>query len=189
MLPQFRAHALALACIASSCASAAATAGDLAACAAMEDDSARLACYDALAVPGRRSATTPDAQVVAPTSVDASPVQATDGAGRAASPAGGSAQDAEDEFGLSEADKRARDPDQDAARRRTSISGTVTRATRDPYDRLVVTLDNGQVWVQNEGRSGIYLRPGETVTITQGSLGGYALRSERYGKVRVRRVK
>lgn len=151
--------------------SAAAVAGDLAACAAIDDDRERLACYDALA--GRKS----------------DRPQAPTGAATATSLPAAAAPGATEEFGLSEASKKARDPERYAASRPASITGQVKQTSRDPYDRFIVTLDNGQVWVQNEGRSGIYPRPGETVTITQGSLGGFALRSERFGTVRVRRVK
>ena len=62
-----------------------------------------------------------------------------------------------------------------------------------PYERLVVTLENGQVWRQIKGdtqRIRVDLKRNQTVDITESSLGGYKLRlNEMRRTVRVERVK
>ena len=50
-------------------------------------------------------------------------------------------------------------------------------------------LDNGQVWEQTETVSGLYVRPQESVTIIQGIMGGFQLRSAEGKLTRVHRVK
>ncbi len=62
-----------------------------------------------------------------------------------------------------------------------------------PYRRLLVTLDNGQVWRQIKGdtqRIRVDLRRNQTVDISESSLGGYKLRlNEMRRTIRVERVK
>ena len=90
----------------------------------------------------------------------------------------------EDDFGLPEPTEPAE------LRRRT---GTVVAASRDPYGKLTLTLDNGQVWKQKEMRS-FDLPPiadGEPrVTIWKGRLGGYSLKLEGRSKaIQVKRLR
>ena len=62
-----------------------------------------------------------------------------------------------------------------------------------PYERLVVTLENGQVWRQITGdtqRIRVDLAKNQTVDISESSLGGYKLRlNEIRRTVRVERVR
>ena len=62
-----------------------------------------------------------------------------------------------------------------------------------PYQRLVVKLENGQVWRQIKGDAQqirVDLRRNQTVDITESSLGGYKLRlNEMRRTIRVERVK
>lgn len=62
-----------------------------------------------------------------------------------------------------------------------------------PYRRLLVTLDNGQVWRQIKGdtqRIRVDLGRNQTVDITETSLGGYALRlNEMRRTIRVERIR
>jgi len=53
---------------------------------------------------------------------------------------------------------------------------------------LRVTLNNGQVWEQAESRTGFWLRPGQTVTITPGVLGSFFLTDDEHQRVRVKRI-
>ena len=61
-----------------------------------------------------------------------------------------------------------------------------------PYERLVVTLDNGQVWRQIKGdtnRIRVSLDRNQTVDISESSLGGYKLRlNEMRRTIRVERI-
>jgi hypothetical protein len=52
-----------------------------------------------------------------------------------------------------------------------SLSGQVTAVEKDPYGRLIITLDNGQVWKQKEGR--IRAKVGDTARVRRGGMGGY----------------
>lgn len=57
----------------------------------------------------------------------------------------------------------------------------------DPYDHFIVTLGNGQVWRQVEGR--LKVKTGDTVSIQKTVAGGFFLQLNGEGrKVRVRRV-
>ena len=62
-----------------------------------------------------------------------------------------------------------------------------------PYNRLQVTLENGQVWLQITGdtqRIRASLRKNRTVDIEESSLGGYKLRLNEMGRtIRVERVR
>lgn len=56
-------------------------------------------------------------------------------------------------------------------------------------DRLSFQLDNGQVWVQNESRSGFPSAVGDPVTIKKGALGSIWLMTGKRWGTRVRRVR
>ncbi len=69
----------------------------------------------------------------------------------------------------------------------------VARYDQVPYERLVVTLENGQVWRQIKGDTQsirVDLKRNQTVDITESSISGYKLRlNEMRRTVRVERVK
>lgn len=62
-----------------------------------------------------------------------------------------------------------------------------------PYERLVVRLENGQVWRQIKGdtkRIRVDLKRNQTADITESNLGGYKLRlNEMRRTIRVERIK
>jgi hypothetical protein len=62
-----------------------------------------------------------------------------------------------------------------------------------PYERLVVTFENGQVWRQIKGdtnRIRVNLDRNQTADIRESSLGGYKLRlNEIRRTIRVERIK
>jgi hypothetical protein len=55
------------------------------------------------------------------------------------------------------------------------MTAVVTKITQRPRGELVMTLDNGQVWVQNEAAAYFPLKPGDTVEISVGLLDSYVL--------------
>jgi hypothetical protein len=55
------------------------------------------------------------------------------------------------------------------------IQAVVSGVARRPRGELVITLDNGQVWVQLEPQAYYPLEAGETVHISKGVLGSYLL--------------
>jgi hypothetical protein len=151
----------------------AAAGADLAACRAIADDGARLACYDALA----EAATTP--AVAAPLPHAASPAPA--GAAVAGAPT------ATDLFG--------RDSDTAAAELGAAagvtplpeLKATLTAVDRAPDGRLRLTLDNGQAWSQVDTRRA-NLQPGDAVVIRRGAFGSFLLSAGRgQAALRVRR--
>ena len=62
-----------------------------------------------------------------------------------------------------------------------------------PYERIVVELENGQIWRQIKGdtqRFSVSLRKNQTVDITESRFGGYQLRlNEMRRTIRVERIK
>jgi hypothetical protein len=130
-------------------------------CAALDDDRARLACYDSIF--GRPAV--------------------------AAAPAAATATDPEADFGLTEAAKRAREPEESRERFPESISGTVAKVARQPAGELVLTLENGQVWTQVQVDARARVAVGDTVTIKKAALGSHLLVTEDRYATRVRRVK
>jgi hypothetical protein len=154
-------------------------------CAGVSDDRARLACYDGIfskpAAADRDSAPAVPASGAAraETAVSSTPAAAT--AAAASSP--------QDDFGLSDTAKRARDPEKAKELIPQSMSEKVASVGRRPTGELVVTLDNGQVWVQIETTTMARISAGDTVTIRKAALGSYQLVSPNKVTVRVRRVK
>jgi hypothetical protein len=71
----------------------------------------------------------------------------------------------------------------------TSLTAHIAAATSLPYGRLRLVLDNGQVWEQTEEDWGFAPQSGAAVTISRGALGGFWMATERYKKVRVKRIR
>lgn len=134
-------------------------------CAGLTEDRERLACYDGIF---RQPVTAPGAVLPVAT----------------VAPAPGNPVD---EFGLSEAAKRARDPEK-AKLLPESISDRVARVRKLPTGELVVTLENGQVWTQIGADPRAKVATGDTVTIKKASLGSYLLVTASRIATRVRRV-
>ncbi len=185
--------------VAGACAlSARASSGsDGASCVAVNDDAARLACYDrafgrnsasrtaatagAVAAGTRQraaAAAAPKSPAVAsPTAVHATPTAATP-------------KDPVAEFGLTEAAKQAKDPAKaaEAAKAPTSVTAKVISVRFKKYGEFVVTLDNAQVWEQNEPMPSAIVRVGDTVTVKKAVLGSYTLVTASRVATKVHRV-
>ena len=121
----------------------AAPAPDGASCVAVNDDAARLACYDRAF--GRKAASSRTAA----TAASAAPVAAPP---TSAIPAPAAPKDPVAEFGLTEAARQAKDPVKaaEAAAAPTSVTAKIISVRFRKYGEFVVTLDNAQVWEQNE---------------------------------------
>jgi hypothetical protein len=151
----------------------------------MQDDRARLACYDSIF-----GSPVVDADSGARTS--AAPAAAGAAAGTAAGPPAAAAATAtapDPDFGLTEAAKRAREPEEARNQLPESISGTVAKVGRQPAGELVVTLENGQVWTQVQVDARARVAVGDTVTIKKAALGSHLLVTAHRYATRVRRVK
>jgi hypothetical protein len=143
-------------------------------CVAIDDDRARLACYDE--AHGRAAAGAPMA------------VPATTAAATKATlvpPAAPSPEQATQTFGLSA--EKVLGPRQGP----TEIKARVTAVqANEVTGRAVVTLDNGQVWQQVEAtRAQRRPRAGDEVVIREASLDSYLMVTPERGSARVRRVR
>ena len=158
---------------------AAAAAGDPKSCASINDDAARLACYDAAV--GRSPRPSTAAPVAAPAA--AKPVQrpatapASVPVAPAQAPAAAAAKDPVAEFGLSDSAKAARDPAKaaEAAAAPQSVTAKVISVRWRKYGEFVVTLDNGQVWEQTEPMPSAIVKVGDAVTIKKALFGSFTL--------------
>jgi len=161
-------------------------------CAAIADDRSRLACYDALfgrpSVPAPAGAAAEAAPATASASGGTSAVSSA-AAGAAVSVPADGATNPEADFGLTEAAKRAREPEQSREMRPESISGTVAKVGRQPAGEFIVTLENGQVWTQLQVDTRARIAVGDTVTIKKAALGSHLLVTAGRYATRVRRVK
>ena len=140
-------------------------------CAKVADDAARLACYDAAFGRAAAAETAAGAAVVAPAiGVPASP---------------------EAEFGLTGAAILARDPEKAAAEERkpTALEATVTGLDQKPGGQLVLTLDNGQTWIQSEAGLNSRVRVGDRVKIRKAALGSFVLVTPAGVGMKVRRIR
>jgi len=185
---------------------------EIAACAEIAEDEERLACYDAVAAeltgeggeaPGaaakrgaeanRRSAPRAAGRADTPEPGKRGGGEAPGKRGseqthgeRAASKEGADktekAETEDDRFGLPpEGDEEEEDDD---TRRMTVAETQETRR----LDRLVLTMENGQVWRQTEDQSLPPVEPGMEVTIEEGIFGGFSL-SVSGRTIRVERVR
>jgi hypothetical protein len=136
------------------------------ACVSIDDPLERLACYDEAFGRGQAAAS-PD-----PGEADAAPR------------APGSAE----EFGLSEAQLRARHPGRPSEVRVENVEGTVTSLAHRSTGERVVTLDNGQVWLLTEPTVRGPLREGDTVIIRRAALGSFQLVTPGRVALRARRI-
>ena len=94
------------------------------------------------------------------------------------------------EFGLTEAAKQAKDPAKaaEAAAAPTSVTAKVLSVQFRKYGEFVVTLDNAQVWEQNEPMPSAIVRVGDTVTVKKAVLGSYTLVTAARVATKVHRV-
>lgn len=142
---------------------------ELRVCRSLTDDQARLICYDAAVDRSRKSS----AGRPAPARAEPAPVAAT----AAGSAAAVNQIDREDLFGKS-GDEVQREVEAAAgAEQMDSLSATVTKLQKYTYDKVLITLDNGQVWKQVDSSS-LRLRVGDAVDIERASLGSFMLKKK-----------
>jgi hypothetical protein len=172
----------------------------LVACMNINDDTARLACYDAQL--GRQPASTAPASPpsVATNAAAAAPVASAPSAPvgqappvqAAAAPApvpvapAGNPQDA---FGLTAEQREARAAKSNEVPKVDRITATVVAAKMTASGRLLLTLDNGQQWAQVEPSRQQYFYEGDPITIRKASLGSYLASGPKSGTgIRIKRI-
>jgi hypothetical protein len=167
-------HALVLMSLAGAALAASPTPDDLRRCAAIADSLARLVCFDQLSAslpPDAPAATSkkapPAAPVAAPAAVPAAP------AAPVAAPAAAS-------LGAESLPKTH--DDRTASAGPTTMTAQITAVVETQGNMFRITLDNGQVWQTQEGRSMFTVRVGDTVRIDRRSLGSYLISKVQNGK-------
>jgi hypothetical protein len=167
-----RALLIALLAIGGSTVAHAATAPEWAAeCAKLDDDAARLACYDVRNPPHKRAAGSPNASVGRTPAPVPPPASAPAAIPAAPGP----------DFGLPE---RAAP----AAAKPADLVALVESVSQRASGELLLKLDNGQSWAQVVRNSDVRIKAGERVTIARGAFSGYLLSSDSGATMRVRRL-
>ncbi|WP_299946017.1 hypothetical protein [uncultured Microbulbifer sp.] len=70
-----------------------------------------------------------------------------------------------------------------------SIEATITHIQAAAYDKRIITLDNGQIWRQNDDKR-IHWNVGDPIVVERGLLGSFFMKpAEGRRKIRVKRLK
>lgn len=134
----------------------------LLACANEADAARRLRCFDAAVAGLHRAPAAPAASVAASAAKASAPPAAPP-------PAVASQASPEEKFGA----RGDLKPEQH--KELSEITAKVTELGTRPYGELVLTLDNGQVWVERTPNSKIKVKVGDQVKIESGALGSFTL--------------
>jgi hypothetical protein len=159
------------------------------ACAREKDATVRLACFER-AVAARHATTATAPAQPAAAAAKPTPAQPAAAPSAAAATNAAPARAPDSEIGLEHRQLRKLHPD----RPETALGAVLleARVVRVLERRPLISafeLDNGQVWEQIETVSDLWVKPKETVTIRQGLMGGFILKSAAGPTVRVHRTK
>jgi hypothetical protein len=189
--------ALTLSCTAAGAASPPATLpASVAACLRVTDAGQRLACYDqsvaallpaTIVAPPAAPVAAATPAIKAPPAAPAAPPVAASKAASAVAAAAPVAAPAPT-FGQEQLSSKQRPPADPADQ---TLHAKVTALRAPVPDTYRITLDNGQVWQQQESRFGFSLTAGDSVTLGKGAMGSYRLWRDADGPkawVRVTRI-
>lgn len=171
-------------------------AADMIACSAVRGDKARLECFEK-ALPALRKAF-PEANAMAEAQREDMRAAAKEaekqsfGLSNAVAAAG--APFKEEDFGAENLPQPAENADGEPDEAVNSITSGVVEIGRTLRGKMIVVLENGQVWRQPDyDRSTPYIpknAEGRTATVKKGSLGSYVMKiSDTHDAFKVRRVK
>jgi len=148
----------------------------LAQCKAVKNVLKRLACYDGVA---QRAGGMQDSQL--PEAYTQRPANPNSGAATASASVPSQQSGTRNTFGLEEQIK------QQAQSEIGEITGVVGKVAEGPRDELLITLDDGQVWLQTD-TTRFKLKSGDSVVIERGVLGAFYLKKAGHSKrIRVKR--
>jgi len=153
------------------------------ACASVDNDIARLECFDReVARFGGAATVVAPTQSIAPSGPPPTANVATAPQTEVAPPNA--------DFGLS-GDLRRRKIEEERKTRPVAeeLTAVVTKVTERPHGELVLELDNGQVWTQPEKKFGTIIKAGEKVRITQGAMNSFFLSTDAGTTTRIRRIR
>ncbi len=144
---------------------------ELRVCRGLTDDDARLICYDAAVDRSRNSGYSRPVPAKAAAPAPAEPAAAPVATGAAAE------LSQEDLFGKTGDEVQRTVQEATGSEQMDSLHATVTKLQRYGYDKVLITLDNGQVWKQVDSSS-LRLRVGDAIDIERASLGSFMLRKK-----------
>jgi len=93
-----------------------------------------------------------------------------------------------DQFGLTADIARKRDPVGEQKAAAAVLPGKIVAVRQAPQGELVFTLDNQQVWMQQEVNTRIEFVVGDVVHIEHGAMGSLWLAADKGRKTRVKRI-
>ena len=93
-----------------------------------------------------------------------------------------------DRIGLTADIKRQRDPVAVEEVKHETLSGKIVKLQQAPRGEYIFTLDNQQVWIQDEVKPNIVFAVGEAVRIEHGAMSSLWLAADKGRKVRVKRL-
>jgi hypothetical protein len=93
-----------------------------------------------------------------------------------------------DRFGLTADIKRQRDPAAVEEAKHEVLSGKIVGLRQAPRGEWIFTLDNQQVWMQQEAKASTQFAVGEAVHIEHGAMSSLWLAADKGRKVRVKRL-
>jgi len=152
---------------------------ELAVCRGLPSDEARVLCYDA-AVDRSRQTGGPR-----PEPATAIPAATVEPAAAAASSAGSAGISQEELFGQDSKEVQRTVEEATGSEGIDSLNAQITRLQQSGYDKVLITLDNGQVWQQVDASS-LRLKVGDDVMIERAALGSFMLKKK--GSKRTMRV-
>ena len=164
---------------------------ELVVCRGLPSEESRVICYDAAVDRSRQKGGPRPAAAAAPPPATpaatpaATPPAAVEPAAAAASTAGAASISQEELFGQSSDEVQRTVEEATGDERIDTLSAQITRLQQSGYDKVAITLDNGQVWQQTE-TSSLRLKVGDDVEIERAALGSFQLRKE--GSKRMMRV-
>lgn len=136
-------------------------------CAKVDNDIARLQCFDALA---QQYAALPEPVAAAPAKpVELTPEQKEQRFGLEHKKAEVVVERQEKRFGLEHKVHEQTLPEQ--------LVGTIAKVRKGPYGRSIFTLENNQIWKQKDGRP-LRLNKGDEVVIDRGVLNAFYLHAK-----------
>ncbi len=147
---------------------------ELRVCRDLADDDARLICYDAALDRSRQSGySRPAAAAEKPASE--APAEPASAPGTVAASGAAVNLSQEDLFGKTGDEVGRTVEEATGSKPIDSLSATVTKLQQYSYDKVLITLDNGQLWRQVDA-SNLRLRSGDAVVIERAALGSFMLK-------------
>ena len=157
-------------------ASADALRDELRVCRDLPDDDARLVCYDVAVDRSRQNPSSRPAPAAAE-SPAAAPAEPAGASGTAATAGAAASLSQEALFGKTTDEVERTVEEATGDERIDSLNASVTKLQQYAYNKVLITLDNGQIWKQVD-TSNLRLRAGDAIEIERASLGSFMLRKQ-----------